>query len=135
MWSSSTVRKIAGEPRAYDYLVCLRVSVKQQQDISVLRIRLLFHCLGSPRCRDDPPPFIADRAVIGETESELFHILRFLSIQVPSDWFGYIEFHWDYFVRLPYFYHKRRRRKCHTWDDRLITSLGRLGSKDISGGN
>ena len=46
-------------------------------------------------------PFITDRAVIGETERELFRILRFFSSQVRSDWFGYIEFHWDYFVRFP----------------------------------
>jgi hypothetical protein len=41
-------------------------------------------------------PFITDRGVIGETERELFRILRFFSSQVPSDWFGYIEFHCDY---------------------------------------
>jgi hypothetical protein len=38
-------------------------------------------------------PFVNDRAVIGETERELFRILRFFSSQVRSDWFGYIEFH------------------------------------------
>ena len=29
-------------PRAYNYLVCLRVSVKRQQDVSVLCVRLLW---------------------------------------------------------------------------------------------
>jgi hypothetical protein len=65
--------KIAGEPRAYDYLVCLRVSVKRQQDVSVLCIRLLFPLL-ERLAAVMILPFITDRGVIGETERELFRI-------------------------------------------------------------
>ncbi len=85
--------KIAGEPRAYDYLVCLRVSLKRQQNVSVLCIRLLFPLLNR-LAAVIILPFITDRAVIGETERELFRILRFFSSQVRSDWFGHIESHW-----------------------------------------
>jgi hypothetical protein len=90
--------KIAGQPRAYNDPVCLCVSVKRQQDVSVLCVRLLFPLLDRLAAMMILL-FITDRAVISETERELCRILRFFSSQVRSDWFGYIEFHWDYFVR------------------------------------